>query len=117
VTRSLTPGGPYITITRNIPTPNYDDSGLINCNTYYYVVSARNAFLESIDSPEANSTPSPPVPNLDLEAETGELIVPMTILEDLSASAGRYIQTSVETSGTATYCITIGENGQYVIWR
>jgi hypothetical protein len=46
IKRSLTPGGPYtelITTPTTVTTTNYQDSGLTESTTYYYVVSAVNA--------------------------------------------------------------------------
>ncbi len=59
VKRASQSGGPYATIATGVTTLSYPDKGLTNGATYYYVVSARNAFGESAaNSPEAAVTPS-----------------------------------------------------------
>lgn len=55
VKRSLTNGGPYTTIT-NVATTSFNNTGLVNGNTYYYVISASNISGESINSPQASAT-------------------------------------------------------------
>ncbi len=51
VKRSTTSGGPYTTIAT--PTNNnYTDTGVANCSTYYYVVSATNSLGATPDSEE-----------------------------------------------------------------
>lgn len=49
-------GGPYAAIGTTTDTL-YADTGLVNGNTYYYVVSATNSVGESPDSSEASATP------------------------------------------------------------
>lgn len=56
VKRSLTPGGPYSSITATVHGTTFTDTGLINGTTYYYVVSAINSQGESTDSNEASAT-------------------------------------------------------------
>lgn len=56
VRRSLTSGSGYVTIT-NVTGTTFLDTGLINGTTYYYVVSATNAYGESANSTEASATP------------------------------------------------------------
>jgi fibronectin type 3 domain-containing protein len=59
--RSLASGGPYATIGITTAT-NYNDAGLANGTTYYYVVSAANAGGESPNSAQVSATPtSPPI--------------------------------------------------------
>jgi hypothetical protein len=58
VKRSETPGGPYQTVTTiTAGAVTYQDTGLSNSKTYYYVVSAVNAGGESQNSSEASATP------------------------------------------------------------
>lgn len=62
VKRSLTPGGPYTTISTagTVTGTTYTDTGLTNGTTYYYVVSAVNGVpTETADSPEASTYPVP----------------------------------------------------------
>ena len=42
----------------NVTTTGYTNTGLVNGTTYYYVVSALNAFSESANSTEASATPA-----------------------------------------------------------
>jgi fibronectin type 3 domain-containing protein len=51
-------GGPYTIIT-NVTATSYIDTGLSNGTTYFYVVSALNAYGESPDSPQMSTTPFP----------------------------------------------------------
>jgi hypothetical protein len=55
--RSTTSGGPYTTIATNLTGLSYQDVGLANHTTYYYVVSAVNALGEGPNSPEAGAMP------------------------------------------------------------
>jgi hypothetical protein len=52
---STTNGGPYVTIASSA-TASYSDTGVVNCATYYYVVSATNSLGESANSGEATAT-------------------------------------------------------------
>ncbi len=65
--RSITAGGPYITIKTGLTATSYLDIGLTNGATYYYVVSAENDGGESPDSSEVGATPDlaiPPEPTI-----------------------------------------------------
>ena len=57
VKRATVSHGPYTAIATNIGHVSYNESGLANNTTYYYVVSAVNALGESADSAEAGVTP------------------------------------------------------------
>ncbi|WP_081417500.1 pectinesterase family protein [Paenibacillus sp. Soil522] len=57
VKRSLTDGGPYTPIARDIAETTYIDSGLTNDTTYYYVVTANNPVGESGNSNQIAATP------------------------------------------------------------
>lgn len=56
--RSTTSGGPYTVVASAITGSSYQDSGLSNGTTYYYIVTASNATGESTASPEATALPS-----------------------------------------------------------
>ncbi|HEV2471431.1 MAG TPA: hypothetical protein VGS41_02120, partial [Chthonomonadales bacterium] len=58
VKRSLVSGGPYSIIAVNVLQTGYIDKTAVNGTTYYYVVSAVNAYGESSNSNEAAATPS-----------------------------------------------------------
>jgi hypothetical protein len=53
VKRSVTSGGPYVTIGTTASTV-FTDTNLVNMATYYYVVSATNSYGEGADSAEAS---------------------------------------------------------------
>lgn len=55
--RSTASGGPYTLIATNLASLSYQDGGLANQTTYYYVVSAVNALGEGPDSPEVSAMP------------------------------------------------------------
>jgi len=55
VKRAAVSGGPYTTIA-NPTAASYTDTGVVNCATYYYMVSATNSLGESTNSSEAAAT-------------------------------------------------------------
>lgn len=57
VKRATTSGGPYTTVASNIAATAYNNTGLTNGTTYYYVVSAVNAAGESVNSAQVSVTP------------------------------------------------------------
>jgi hypothetical protein len=57
IKRSTIDGGPYTTIATGVSTLNYNDSGLNNGTTYFYVISAVNAAGESDDSTQISAIP------------------------------------------------------------
>lgn len=57
VKRSLLEGGSYTTIATSVSGTSYNDTGLTNGTTYYYVVSATNSYGDSANSAEAHATP------------------------------------------------------------
>jgi hypothetical protein len=65
VKRSTTSGGGYITVTNGIISANYNDTGLTNGTTYYYVVTAVNSAGESGNSNQASATPQASTSNYD----------------------------------------------------
>ena len=63
VKRADDAGGPYTTVATAIATASYTNTGLINGQPYFYVVSAVGGGGESDDSNEASATPTlPPAP-------------------------------------------------------
>jgi fibronectin type 3 domain-containing protein len=56
VKRSTTNGGPHATVA-GVASAAFTDTGLSDGTTYYYVVSATNAFGESANSAQAGATP------------------------------------------------------------
>jgi hypothetical protein len=63
IKRSLTPNGPYTTIVSNLAATSFSDNDVINGTTYYYVVTAVNPIGESVNSNEAEATPTVDVPD------------------------------------------------------
>jgi len=61
VKRGTASGGPYATVSSPTAT-SYNDTGLTNGTTYYYVVSAVNSYGESGNSSEASAKPVLPIP-------------------------------------------------------
>jgi hypothetical protein len=57
VKRSLTNGGPYLTIASGVTATNYVDSGLVGGTIYFYVVSAVVFGNETPDSDQAAAAP------------------------------------------------------------
>ena len=86
VKRSLTSGGPYVTIASDVVGGDYVDSSLLNGTRYYYVVSGQNTLGEGGDSNEASAVPNIP-PDAVVSALTGPSI----------AGAGATISMSVTT--------------------
>jgi predicted alpha-1,6-mannanase (GH76 family) len=70
VKRSLIDGGPYVTMT-NVTATSFNDTTVVNNQTYYYVVSAVNAVGEGANSAQASANPSALVVWLRADAITG----------------------------------------------
>ncbi|WP_434756677.1 glycoside hydrolase family 6 protein [Paenibacillus amylolyticus] len=58
VKRALTASGPFVTVAANVSGTTYTNTGLMNGTTYYYVVTARNAAGESVNSASTMATPA-----------------------------------------------------------
>jgi len=58
VLRSLTSGTGYVTVATNWLATTYDDTGLTNGTTYYYVVQSVNALGHSANSAEVSAVPN-----------------------------------------------------------
>jgi fibronectin type 3 domain-containing protein len=56
VKRSTTNGGPYAVVATGVTATNYNDTGLTDAITYYYVVSAVNTRGESTNSAQVSAT-------------------------------------------------------------
>jgi fibronectin type 3 domain-containing protein len=87
VQRATVSGGPYVQIA--VPSANnYNNSGLTNGTTYYYVVSAFNSDGQSANAAQASATPAapltPPTAPTGLQATAGNTQVSL----EWSASAG-----------------------------
>jgi subtilase family serine protease len=86
VKRSLTSGGPYVTIAADVVGPAYVDTDVVNGTRYYYVVSGQNTLGESGDSNEASA-----VPNIPPDLVVSSLTLPAV------AAAGSIVTASVTT--------------------
>ncbi len=86
VKRSLTSGGPYVTIAADVTGAAYLDADVVNGTRYYYVVSGQNTLGESGDSNEASA-----VPNIPPDVVVSALSAPAV------AGAGTTIAVSVTT--------------------
>ena len=51
-----------------------------------------------------------------LEAESANLVAPMVLRTNAQASGGRYIETTIANTGTATFTVQVPFTGDYVIW-
>ena len=83
VKRSTTSGTGYTTII-NTSALSYNDTGIINETTYYYVVSAVNVAGESANSSQANATPSPSIPAVTSPVITSATSASGTVSRSLS---------------------------------
>ncbi len=71
VKRSTTAGGPYTAVSSPSAVA-FNDTGLANGTTYYYAVSAVNAYGESANSTEKSATPAAPgVPDVTVTVTPG----------------------------------------------
>jgi endoglucanase len=68
VKRATLAGGPYANVATGIAIPTYNNTGLTNGTTYFYVVTAVNAAGESGPSNQASATPQAPVSGFTLSA-------------------------------------------------
>jgi hypothetical protein len=53
---------------------------------------------------------------LPFEAESGSIVSPMAVASDPSASGGRFIVSSTDDSGSATFAVDVPAAGEYVVW-
>jgi autotransporter-associated beta strand protein len=92
--RSAVSGGNYVTILSKTAATSYNDTGLTNWTTCYYVVSALNAGGEGANSSEISAQPqSPPISAAETGASSGIRITGGTGTVIFKASvAGHYYQ-------------------------
>jgi alpha-N-arabinofuranosidase len=98
VKRSTTSGSGYVNIATNASLA-FTNTGLNNGTTYYYVVSAVNAYGESTNSTEVSATPlAPPAAPTGLAATAGDSKVALNW--SASATATNYYVKRSLTSGS-----------------
>lgn len=71
IKRATAAGGPYTTIANNVTTNSYVDNDVVNGTTYYYIVTAVTADVESDSSNEASA----------MLAEAGEALLRVTMID------------------------------------
>ena len=74
-------------------------------------LTASKSFMLTVTS----AGPFTPV-YLAIEAESATLVSPMAISTDQNASGGKYIASTADELGTATFAIDIPVAGDYVVW-
>ncbi|MCW5553630.1 MAG: DUF11 domain-containing protein [Verrucomicrobiae bacterium] len=94
IKRSSTQGGPYTAIATNT-TASYTDTGLVNFQSYYYVVSARGLFGESSNSAEAVGTPKLAPENLVAQGGNNQVLLSWSALD----GAASYTVRRADVSG------------------
>jgi len=128
VKRGLTSGGPYTNIAWNVTATSYLDSGLTGGTLYYYVVTATNAFGESLMSNEVAvrpvSTSSPPL-NLAVNSNkiqlywsvdhTGWRLEAQT--NSLSAGLGTNWTTVANSAATNNMLLPLTETNASIFFR
>ncbi|NOZ67934.1 MAG: hypothetical protein GXP46_01490, partial [Deferribacteres bacterium] len=103
--RSDVSGGPYAMLNASpLSEKSYTDTGLVNGNTYYYVVTAVDAYgNESPYSPEAAGIPSdteaPPVPEIYFPTQPGTPVVLYKDMTDISGTAEPGVTVEVFSNG------------------
>jgi len=73
VKRSSVPGGPYAVLAASTASTNYIDASVVDCQTYYYVVTISNATTESLNSTEASATVPGALPTGFQNADVGSV--------------------------------------------
>jgi fibronectin type 3 domain-containing protein len=102
VKRGTTSGGPYTTQSSPIP-PNFNDTTVTNGTTYYYVVSAVNAYGESANTAEKSATPILPIPAAPtgVTATAGDTQVSLSWTASANATSYHVKRSTTSGSGYA----------------
>jgi hypothetical protein len=105
VWRDTSSGGPYTEIASNVDSNDYNDIGLSNGTTYYYVVTAFDTYdNESNDSNEASAAPqnlNPPAAPTGLAATAGNAQVSLDWDDNTEGDFADYSVWRSTTSGSS----------------
>ncbi|PQP85290.1 exoglucanase [Paenibacillus sp. PCH8] len=131
VKRALSATGPFTTIAANVSGTTFNNAGLINGTTYYYVVTAKNAVGESVNSATALATPvagvTAPAAPTALTATAGNAQVSLTWTASAGATSynvkraltatGPFTTIAANVSGTSytNTALTNGTTYHYVV--
>ncbi|NLE75788.1 MAG: DUF11 domain-containing protein, partial [Chloroflexi bacterium] len=66
-------------------------------------------------SPTPTPTATPPITCADFEAESGFMVVPMTVGEHPGASGGQYVYSTVDYGGAVTVTFSLEEAGHWMV--
>jgi fibronectin type 3 domain-containing protein len=102
-------GGPYAT-NANVTTTSFVSTNLTNGTTYYFVVSALNAYGQSLNSSETNATPAPVPPAIPsgLTATAGNGFVSLNWTASFGATSYN-VKSATTSSGPYTTITNITE--------
>lgn len=115
--RATASGGPYITIASGLPTTSYADMTVTNGVTYYYVVSAINAYGESADSSPISV--AVPFPRLTVAATPPDVVLswlnsaaPLTLVTTTNLAAPVWLPvTNVPIHQAGTWSVLLSAVG------
>lgn len=115
VKRSTTPGGPYVLVAAELRDPVYEDTGLANGTSYYYVISGVNPFGESGDSNEVKAQPNIPVTGVAAVGSVGKVSLNWSPLagaqsyavQRSTVSGGPYVEVGTGLTGTQFDDLTV----------
>ncbi|MGA2245043.1 MAG: protease pro-enzyme activation domain-containing protein [Verrucomicrobiota bacterium] len=117
-------GGPYLTVA-NVTGTNFLNTGLLNGNTYYYVVSAANASGAGAVSSQVSATPQVPPPTLMAIAADDQVNLSWTpslgavsyFVANAIVSGGPYTPVAnVTVTNYFNTGLTNGTTYYYVVW-
>lgn len=117
IQRATASGGPYITIASGITTTTYADTAVTNGVTYFYIVSALNAYGES-----PNSSPvsvSVPFPRLAVTTSSSNVVLswpnsasPLTLRSATNLAAPVWLPvTNVPVNQSGTWSVLLSAAG------